>query len=230
MGKQDKKSNKGFTIFKDQAQIWLQMLKFPDELGELFHAICTHELYRGTDKDVKPDFSDRTVTMAYLEYVANSDRLYEDNEALSVIRSDSGHKGGIKSGETRRAQSEARKQNEANEANALINEAKGSILDSTTLDDTLIDNTLQNETDTLAIGSQSVYDGSMHNVRLSPEQYNNLAAEFIRPEDLIDAVSVWIPNAKNPPKDHYAMCLKFATREPDKYPKKRWYHKTEYSL
>lgn len=55
--------------------------------------------------------------------------------------------------------------------------------------------------------------GSFHNVTLSADERASLTESYERSTELIDKVSVWLRNAKNPVPDHYALCLTFADNE-----------------
>jgi hypothetical protein len=62
--------------------------------------------------------------------------------------------------------------------------------------------------------------GTLKNVELAPGEYEHLKSTYERHKELIDKVSVWLPNAKgNHQSDHFALCLKFANN--DDWPKKK---------
>ena len=54
--------------------------------------------------------------------------------------------------------------------------------------------------------------GSLSNVELTEQEYRNIVDKYEEPDELIDRVSRWLPNAKHNVPDHYEAILNFATK------------------
>ncbi len=54
--------------------------------------------------------------------------------------------------------------------------------------------------------------GSLSNVELTPGEYESIVDKYEEPDELIDRVSRWLPNAKHDVPDHYEAILNFANR------------------
>lgn len=86
------------------------------------------------------------------------------------------------------------------------------------------DNVNENENDNENVNvNEASHDdtyGTLRNVILAPGEYEHLMATYERCTELIDKVSVWLPNSSGRHyDDHFALCLKFANN--DNWPKKR---------
>lgn len=86
------------------------------------------------------------------------------------------------------------------------------------------DNVNENENDNENVNvNEASHDdtyGTLGNVRLAPGEYEHLMATYERCTELIDKVSVWLPNSSGRHyDDHFALCLKFANN--DNWPKKK---------
>lgn len=56
--------------------------------------------------------------------------------------------------------------------------------------------------------------GVLHNVELAKGEYEHLRATYVNHKDLIDKVSVWLPNSKKEHSgDHFSLCLTFADKD-----------------
>lgn len=80
------------------------------------------------------------------------------------------------------------------------------------------ENVNENENDNDS-GFQRFTFGSFNNVELTQNERDSLTDSFERSGELINKVSAWLCNARNPVPDHYALCLTFADNE--SWPKRR---------
>ena len=117
------RDKKSFCLFIDQMQ---RVRKLPDnDRLNVFDALIDSETARHNGTKYNMPFSEVSLAgYAFSEIAASLDRNAAEYDRISEERAKSGQRGGIRSGEARRA-----KQNEANEANASIakqNEAKRS--------------------------------------------------------------------------------------------------------
>lgn len=60
--------------------------------------------------------------------------------------------------------------------------------------------------------------GTLHNVRLTRNQYQEILATYQNARKLINKVSTWLPEAAHPVSDHFALVHRFAVN--DDWPKK----------
>ncbi len=54
--------------------------------------------------------------------------------------------------------------------------------------------------------------GSLENVELTQQEYQNIVDKYEDPDELIDRVSRWLPNAKHNVPDHYEAILNYANK------------------
>lgn len=76
-----------------------------------------------------------------------------------------------------------------------------------------------NDNDNEATHDSVLTLGTFNNVELTGKEYAALKQQYERTTELINKVSVWIRGADGEVRDHYALCIKFATN--DKWPERK---------
>lgn len=193
---------------------WMEELT-TEQRGILLTAVYAIQ----TGEDV-PDM-DKETRMAY-KMIRN--QLVRDKtkyEETIEKRREAGRKGGIASGKARRSKNPSKtvenptetKQNEANEADNVY------VYDND--NDNVYVNVNEHKTDPDQTDGQT--DGFLSlgvngNVRLTPNELNEVKRQYQNATELIDRVSLWLPKAKYPNQNHLQLLHKFALN--DGWPKK----------
>lgn len=190
-------ANKDTTIiYQEQVEICKRHFT-AEQFGRLMYALF--EVEEGNEPDVDEDISVAFEFMALQKKLdrAKYDKIVERNRK-------NGRLGGAPKGNQN-----ARKNN-PKQPNGFQNNPN----------DNVNENDNDNENVNVNEASHDDTYGTLGNVILAPGEYEHLKATYERYTELIDKVSVWLPNSNGRHyDDHFALCLKFANN--DNWPKKR---------
>jgi len=203
-----------------------------DSIEELDHeqrGILFTAIYALSVEGVEIPEMDKSTRIIYKMIRNQLHRDASKYEQLIEKRRAAGKKGGEARAERLNQNKEKSTDSEANEANAIF--AQANVADTVTVTDT--DTVTVNDTETVSV---SVNDTEYHedqtdgqtedlltlgvnkNVHITRGQLMEIRRNYQESNRLIDKVSLWLKNAKNPNQDHMQLIYKFAVN--DSWPKK----------
>lgn len=205
----DKKS---FVVYFNIAEVLEELTD--EQVGKLFRAMVDYAI-NGT----LPEFTG-ILRMAWIPIRQTLERDAGKYMAMVEKRRIAGQKGGKASAEARRSkaventavskQTQASETNQADNVNVNVN-VNDNDNDNVSVNDNEADPG-HDDTHTL------IHFGTLHNVELTRDQYQEIMSTYQNPKKLINKVSVWLPEAAHPVKDHFALVHRFALN--DDWPKK----------
>ena len=196
-------ASKDTTIFyQEQVEICKRHFT-PEQFGRLMYALF--EVEEGNEPEVENDIA---VAFEFMALQKRLDRAKYEKKCATNRKN--GQKGGAPLGNQN-----ARKNN-PKQPNGFQNNPN----------DNVNENDNDNENVNVNEANHDDTYGTLGNVILAPGEYEHIRATYERPMELINKVSIWLPNSSGRHyDDHFALCLKFANN--DNWPKKKKIEPTE---
>lgn len=181
-------------FYQSQTEICKRHLT-AEQFGRLMYALFAFS--EGEDPEVEEDIA---LAFEFMSLQQSIDR--EKYDRICERNRENGKKGGAPKGNQN-----ARKNN-PKQPNGFQNNPNDN------------DNDNENENENVNVNEDGFDEddgglyGVLHNVELAKGEYEHLRATYVNHKDLIDKVSVWLPNSKKEHTgDHFSLCLKFADKD-----------------